>query len=49
MNEDVATQRDPASLSDEQLLDAYQATTGTPGDPEADRLIAEIQRHELDI
>lgn len=40
---------DPQTLSDEALLRAYQATTGEPGDPEADALLAEIERRNLDI
>ncbi|WP_426254479.1 hypothetical protein [Sphingomonas sp. DC2300-3] len=49
MTEDEATPPDLSSLTDDQLLDAYEATSGTPGDPEADRLIAEIQRRGLDV
>jgi hypothetical protein len=40
---------DPADLSDEELLRAYQRTTGEPGDPEADALLAEIWKRELDV
>ncbi len=39
---------DPATLSDRDLLAAYQRTTGEPGDPEADALEKEIERRELD-
>ncbi|WP_269430560.1 hypothetical protein [Sphingomonas sp. Ag1] len=40
---------DPSTLSDKDLLAAYQRTTGEPGDPEADALLAEIERRNLDI
>lgn len=40
---------DPQALSDEALLAAYQDTSGEPGDPEADALLAEIERRNLDI
>lgn len=40
---------DPTSLSDTDLLAAYQRTTGEPGDPEADALAAEIERRGLDV
>lgn len=40
---------DITTLNDEQLLDAYEATSGRPGDEEGDRLLAEIQRRNLDI
>lgn len=46
------TTTDPAILelwTDKQLLDAYQQTSGEPGDAEADALLAEIQRRDLDI
>lgn len=40
---------DPAALSDEELLRAYQRTTGEPGDVEADLLLTEIERRNLDV
>ena len=40
---------DIKTLTDEQLLDAYEATSGEPGDAEGDRLLAEIQRRGLDV
>lgn len=43
---------DPAILimwSDDQLLDAYQRTSGQLGDPEVDALLAEIRRRGLDM
>lgn len=38
-----------ATLSDADLLAAYQRTTGEPEDAEAEALLSEIQRRELDI
>jgi hypothetical protein len=38
-----------ASLSDRDLVAAYQRTTGEPGDAEADALLAEIERRNLDL
>lgn len=43
------TPEDIESLTDRDLLAAYQRTNGEPGDAEADALLAEIQRRELDI
>jgi hypothetical protein len=40
---------DPKDLSDSDLLAAYQRTTGEPGDADADTLLAEIERRNLDI
>ena len=40
---------DPQTLSDEDLLAAYEATTAEPGNAEADALLAEIERRNLDI
>lgn len=34
---------------DRDLLNAYKRTAGEPGDPEAEALIAEIERRGLDI
>lgn len=36
-------------LSDAALLAAYQRTSGEPGDPEAEALLAEIERRNLHI
>jgi hypothetical protein len=38
-----------ARFSDRDLLAAYQRTDGAPGNQEADALVAEIERRELDI
>jgi len=38
-----------AAMPDPELLRAYQRTTGEPGDPVADALLAEIERRELDV
>lgn len=35
-------------MSDADLLVAYQRTTGQPGDPDADGLLAGIERRDLD-
>lgn len=40
---------DPATMTDAELLSAYQHTAGEPGDPIADALLAEIERRGLDI
>ncbi|MDE0878823.1 MAG: hypothetical protein OSB00_09205 [Sphingomonas bacterium] len=40
---------DPAALSDDALIDAYQRTDGTPGDAEGDCIIIEIQLRGLDL
>lgn len=37
------------ALPDEDLLAAYERTSGEPGKPEADMLLAEIERRELDL
>lgn len=47
--EDQDDSVDPARLSDDALLEAYEATGGTPEARKADRLITEIQRHGLDV
>jgi len=39
---------DPKTLSDEELLSAYEETSGEPGDPIADALLAEIKKRGLD-
>jgi hypothetical protein len=40
---------DPRELSDRDLLAAYQRTNGEPGNAEADALLAEIERRNLDL
>jgi hypothetical protein len=40
---------DPATLTDKQLVAAFQQTDGEPGNPEADALAAELERRELDF
>ena len=40
---------DAKTLTDEHLLDAYEATSGEPGDARADELLAEIHRRGLDV
>ena len=35
--------------SDDVLLAEYQKTSREPGDPEADRILDEIQRRDLDL
>ncbi len=37
------------AMPDVDLLAAYQRTTGEPGDLNADALVAEIERRNLDI
>jgi len=37
------------AMSDADLLEAYQRTSGEPGDVSADALLAEIERRNLDI
>jgi len=39
----------PAGLTDRDLLAAYQRTTGEPGDPQVEAILAEIERRGLDI
>lgn len=46
---DPAENRAASLMTDEFLLRAYQRTTGEPGDPEADALLAEIERRGLDV
>ena len=38
-----------ANLTDHELLDAYERSSGDPSDTIADQLLAEIQRRELDV
>jgi hypothetical protein len=38
-----------ADMTDSELLAAYQRTNGEPGNVEADALLAEIERRNLDI
>lgn len=42
-------QADLARLSDAELVAAYLATNGEPGDHEADALSAELERRGLDF
>lgn len=37
------------AFSDDDLLAAYERTTGEPGNPEAETLLAEIKRRGLDV
>jgi hypothetical protein len=39
----------PADMTDRALLAAYQRTNGEPGNAEADAMLAEIERRDLDI
>jgi hypothetical protein len=39
----------PADMTDEQLLAAYQRTDGVPGNAKADALLSELERRNLDI
>lgn len=39
----------PGQMTDRELLAAYQRTNGEPGEPEADALLAEIERRNLDL
>ena len=39
---------DPKTLSDHDLLAAYEETSGEPGDPIVEALLAEIKRRGLD-
>ena len=38
-----------ANLTDEELIGAYERSSGEPSDALADQLLAEIQRREVDI
>lgn len=40
---------DPVEVSDRDLLAEYQATSGEPGDPEVEAILAEIEKRGLDI
>ena len=40
---------DPATLRNEELLRAYQRTTGEPDDVAAETLLKEIERRQLDV
>jgi hypothetical protein len=40
---------DPRELSDADLVAQYQRTNGEPGNAEADALLAEIERRNLDL
>ena len=39
----------PVQLSDHELVEDYEKSSGEPGDPVADNLLAEIQHRELDV
>ena len=39
----------PADLCDRDLLAAYQRTSGEPGNPEVEAMLAEIEKRGLDI
>ncbi|WP_156460787.1 hypothetical protein [Sphingomonas sp. Leaf339] len=38
-----------AAMTDDELRNAYEQTTGEVGDEEADRLAAELNRREIDV
>ena len=40
---------DPATLTDKELLAAYETSSGEEGDPIAAALLAEIERRDLDL
>ena len=40
---------DPSTLSDADLIAAYQRTDGEPGNPVADALLEEIRARNLDL
>lgn len=40
---------DPAAMTDRELIASYQRTGGEPGDPEAEAILAEIERRGFDI
>ncbi len=39
----------PSDMTDRELVVAYQATDGAPGDARVEALLAEIERRELDL
>jgi hypothetical protein len=45
----MADSLDPATLTDDELVEAYERTSGEPGDEVAEALLAEIQRRGLDV
>ena len=40
---------EPRQMTDQQLKERYEETNGTPGNPIADALLAEIKRRGLDL
>lgn len=40
---------DPKTMTDAELLSAYEETSGEAGDPISDALLAEIKRRGLDV
>jgi hypothetical protein len=40
---------DPKTMSDADLIAAYQSTSGRPGDPVVAAILAEIKARNLDI
>lgn len=40
---------DPVEVTDADLLAEYQRSGGEPGNPDAEAILAEIQRRNLDI
>jgi hypothetical protein len=40
---------DPVEVCDRDLLAEYQRTSGEPGDPEVEAILAEIEKRGLDI
>ncbi len=49
MNNDSPPLAMPTALTDAELIAAFLATDGEPGDPLADALLAEIERRGLDV
>ncbi|WP_337137671.1 hypothetical protein [Sphingomonas aquatica] len=39
----------PSEMTDRALIEAYQATDGTPGEERVEALLAEIERRGLDL
>lgn len=39
----------PSTMSDTELVKAYQETTGEPGDPWVEALVEEMARREVDF
>jgi hypothetical protein len=49
ISEPTPEEKAAAYMTDAFLIRAYQRTTGDPGYPEADALLAEIERRGLDV